>query len=402
MTKLYDVIVVGAGLAGSCAASCLARVGYDVALVDRRQNHPAEFRGEQIVGTQVAALARLGVLDHIAAWCMVTSRCEAARRGRIVGRLSEVHYGLPYYAIVEGARRSVPDHVTRYYGNARYLTSSDTTQSLQVGDDTILARLVVLATGLASIDRFGFFRRTIRKDHSLTFGFEVEADYRKVLAYYGERIRDRIDYLTLFPMGVGLRANLFVYRDPCDDWVDNFKRSPNFKLNRCLPGLAAIIGRYHATPPVEARAVSLYQTLKPPIPGIVPIGDAFQTSCPAVGSGFVRVITDVDRLCNLHIPNWLSTPGMGLGKISQYWDDPVKRDVDQEALRSAEYRRNAATETSIGWKLHRHRVHLQQALRRHIGIAPPSSVPPMLIGGVPSGGPVGRFAENKALPTKNG
>jgi 2-polyprenyl-6-methoxyphenol hydroxylase-like FAD-dependent oxidoreductase len=381
---MYDVIVIGAGLAGSAAASCLARAGYDVALVDRRHEHPAEFRAEQIVGTQVAAFARLGVLDHIVAQSRATSRCEAARRGRIVGQLSEVHYGIPYNAIVTGARASVPRNVHWYYGNAHNVSTSAITQRLEVGGETIHARLVVLATGLASVDQFGFTRHTIRRNHSLTIGFDVEAEYSQVLAYYGERIADRIDYLTLFPMGAALRANLFVYRDPSDDWVTQFRSTPTVLLDHYLPGLKDIIGHYRASPVIQARAVSLYQTVNASLPGIVLIGDAYQTSCPAVGSGFVRVITDVDRLCNLHIPAWLSTSGMGWDKTSEYWSDPVKLGVDREALRAAEYRRLAATETSIGWKLHRQRVRIQMGVQRLTGFAPPSSVPPMMIGGVPA------------------
>ena len=34
---------------------------------------------------------------------------------------------------------------------------------------------------------------------------------------------------------------------------------------------------------------------------------------------------DVQRLCNAYIPAWLATGGMGADKISQFYDDPVKR-----------------------------------------------------------------------------
>ena len=43
--------------------------------------------------------------------------------------------------------------------------------------------------------------------------------------------------------------------------------------------------------------------------GVVLIGDAFATSCPAAGTGARKVLTDVERLCNVYVPKWLATPG---------------------------------------------------------------------------------------------
>jgi len=96
--------------------------------------------------------------------------------------------------------------------------------------------------------------------------------------------------------------------------------------------------------------------------GVVLIGDAFQTSCPAAGTGIGRLLNDIDRLCNQHIPTWLATDGMDATKISQFYDDPIKRSCDAEALRIAEYRRAVKVETGVGWKLHRQRVALQNQL----------------------------------------
>ena len=68
--------------------------------------------------------------------------------------------------------------------------------------------------------------------------------------------------------------------------------------------------------------------------GVVLIGDAFQTSCPAAGTGVTRLLTDVDRLCNTHIPNWFATPGLGSSKIVQFYADPEKRAVDADSMGS--------------------------------------------------------------------
>jgi 2-polyprenyl-6-methoxyphenol hydroxylase-like FAD-dependent oxidoreductase len=45
-------------------------------------------------------------------------------------------------------------------------------------------------------------------------------------------------------------------------------------------------------------------------PGIVLVGDAFSTSCPAAGTGTTKVFTDVERLCNVYIPRLRLSEGV--------------------------------------------------------------------------------------------
>lgn len=87
--------------------------------------------------------------------------------------------------------------------------------------------------------------------------------------------------------------------------------------------------------------------------GIVLIGDAFQTSCPAAGTGVTRLLTDIDRLCNVLIPQWLETPGMGKEKIENFYSDPVKQATDMEAMRMAHYRRSLTVNHTLRWNFHR-------------------------------------------------
>ena len=64
--------------------------------------------------------------------------------------------------------------------------------------------------------------------------------------------------------------------------------------------------------------------------GVVLVGDAFATSCPAAGTGTGKVFTDVERLCNVHIPRWLATPRHGRGQ-----DRGVLRRPGEARLRRA-------------------------------------------------------------------
>ena len=95
------------------------------------------------------------------------------------------------------------------------------------------------------------------------------------------------------------------------------------------------MGDFTVTGFVQIRPVDLYVTKGYRQNGVVLVGDAFSSSCPAAGTGARKVLVDVERLCNVHIPRWLSTRGMGAAKIATFYDDPVKRECDAISLRKA-------------------------------------------------------------------
>ena len=130
-----------------------------------------------------------------------------------------------------------------------------------------------------------------------------------------------------------MRANLFVYRDLHDPWLKQFREAPRETLYAMWPGLRQLMGDFTVPGFVQIRPVDLYVTKGYRQAGVVLVGDAFATSCPAAGTGARKVLVDVERLCNVHIPRWLATPGMGEEKIAAFYDDPVKQACDASQRR---------------------------------------------------------------------
>jgi 2-polyprenyl-6-methoxyphenol hydroxylase-like FAD-dependent oxidoreductase len=104
---------------------------------------------------------------------------------------------------------------------------------------------------------------------------------------------------------------------------------------------------------VKIRPADLYVTRGHRQPGIVLIGDAFATSCPAAGTGLRKVFTDVERLCNVHVPRWLASEGMGVDKIAAFYDDPVKRACDAHSAAKAASMRSLSTDPGLSWQAQR-------------------------------------------------
>jgi 2-polyprenyl-6-methoxyphenol hydroxylase-like FAD-dependent oxidoreductase len=83
---------------------------------------------------------------------------------------------------------------------------------------------------------------------------------------------------------------------------------------------------------------------------VILVGDAFETTCPVTGTGTDKVFTDVERLCNVHIPAWLATEGMDESKIAAFYDDPVKTACDAWSSAKAFNFRSVSIETGIYWR----------------------------------------------------
>jgi hypothetical protein len=47
------------------------------------------------------------------------------------------------------------------------------------------------------------------------------------------------------------------------------------------------------------------------------------------------VFTDVERLCNVHVPRWLAGDAIGADQIAAFYDDPVKTAYDEHSAEKA-------------------------------------------------------------------
>src|SRR4026209_711634 len=93
-----------------------------------------------------------------------------------------------------------------------------------------------------------------------------------------------------------------------DPWLRAFRSSPRDTLMALMPGPEKITGAFDGPGTAQIRPADLYGTTGVEQAGVVLVGDAFATSCPAAGTGTGKVFTDVERLCNVHIPGWLASP----------------------------------------------------------------------------------------------
>jgi 2-polyprenyl-6-methoxyphenol hydroxylase-like FAD-dependent oxidoreductase len=394
-SESIDVIIVGGGLCGTLAAIMLGRSGLRVVLIDVYDSYPADFRAEQLVGSQVKKLESLELLDVLVGDTVPAGQAVATRAGKMVGVTPVPHYGISYERMINRARARIPSSVQFIKAQVVDLDlTADRQRATLSNGDVVDARLVVMATGHGQrlLSKLGIGRTTIRNQHSLAFGFDVlvespEMFRSSVLVAYGEQPAGAIDYLTIFFMGEKLRANLFTYGDHRDLWTKQFAREPTETLREAMPiAVNRMTGRMLANGRVQVRVNDLKVASNVRRDGLVLVGDAFQTSCPAAGTGIGRVMNDIDRLCRCYIPQWLTTEGMSSKKIGQFYDDLPKRLHDAEALRLAEYRRSLTIATSLGWRIHRQRVAFQNQFRflaRRAGIERRANHSPVGMGMAP-------------------
>lgn len=373
------IIVVGAGLSGTLAATLLARAGYAVTLVDRHAEFPPEFRVEKIAGGQVTAFERLGLLPALERAAVAFDQVVNARRGRLLDRTRSRHYGIFYQDLVEAMRAELPASVRFVVGRVSGLKASAERQTVSVlGEGDISGRLIVLATGMSDVLRrdLSIERKFIHQRQSLTFGFNIRPvggqSFRyPALTYYGEQASDGVDYLSLFPAAGVTRANLFVFRDHRDPWVKAMRDRPRETLVETLPGLAGLLGDFEVIDRVQSWLTDITVADNCRQAGVVLIGDAYQTSCPAAGTGVTRLLSDVELLCAGHIPGWMRTPGMDADKIAAFYDDPAKQALDADCLERADYRRNITVLPSLRWQARR-QVHFarREVLGRLVRLTP--------------------------------
>jgi 2-polyprenyl-6-methoxyphenol hydroxylase-like FAD-dependent oxidoreductase len=150
-----------------------------------------------------------------------------------------------------------------------------------------------------------------------------------------------------------MRVNLMAYRGMDDPWVQELRQRTETAMFVSMAGVARLVGPSEVAGPVKIMPADLYVTHGYLKPGVVLVGDAFASSCPAAGTGADKVFTDVERLCNVHVPRWMATDGMAVEKIGAFYADPVKRACDRFSFEKAFRARSVSTGEGLHWAAHR-------------------------------------------------
>jgi 2-polyprenyl-6-methoxyphenol hydroxylase-like FAD-dependent oxidoreductase len=360
--KYTDIVIIGGGLAGSTAAAMLGRAGIAAILIDPHPAYPPDFRVEKLSGDeQIARFRKTGLAESVLRKAAHAHENWIARYGFLLDKAPRAQIGILYDALVNGIRAEIPAAVEQIFAKAVSVSTTRDRQKIVLANgDTLSARLVVLANGLniGLRQTLGIKRQIVSPCHSISIGFDIFPVSRPsfafpALTYFSERPSDRIPYLTLFPVGNKMRANLFVYRGSDDPWLREFRLAPVKTLNAALPRFHRITGAFAIPGEIKIRPADLYNNTGYLRPGVVLVGDAFESTCPVTGTGTDKVFTDVERLCNMHIPAWLATEGMDESKIAAFYDDPVKTACDQWSIAKAHNFRSVSIDTDLYWRMQR-------------------------------------------------
>jgi 2-polyprenyl-6-methoxyphenol hydroxylase-like FAD-dependent oxidoreductase len=359
--RYTDVAIIGGGLAGSTAAAMLGRAGIAAVLIDPHVTYPPELRCEKLGGNQLTLLRKTGLADATLRATTLDGEVWEARYGHVVTKKPSDQHGIMYDALVNTMRAQIPGDVPIIHAKVVGIATSAERQKLVLSnDEEISARLVILSNGLNPGLRhlLGIRRQVLSPCHSVTLGFDVEPVGRPAfdfpaLTYWPARTSSRMAYLTLFPIGSAMRANLMVYRDMDDPWLPAFRKAPEEAMCELMPRLECLMGKFKVSGVIRIRPADLGINENVLQPGIVLAGDAFSTSCPAAGTGTTKVFNDVQLLCNTYIPRWLATEGMDTDKIAAFYDDPEKIACEEDCLTKAYHLRSLSIDDALSWRVKR-------------------------------------------------
>jgi 2-polyprenyl-6-methoxyphenol hydroxylase-like FAD-dependent oxidoreductase len=265
--RYTDIAVVGGGLAGSIAAAMLGRAGISAILVDPHPMYPPDFRVEKLSGElQIERFRKTGLAEATLRSATHDKENWIARFGYLLDRRPSQQYGIMYDALVNSIRAQIPPDVESIYAKAVSISTTAERQKVVLSNgEEISARLVVLTNGLnvGLRHQLGIERRLVSACHSISIGFYLAPVGRPsfpfpALTYFSERASARTGYLTLFPIGNTMRANLFVYRETDDPWLRQMRRAPEATLNALLPRLRRLTGDFQITGDVKIRPADLH------------------------------------------------------------------------------------------------------------------------------------------------
>ncbi|HXL11546.1 MAG TPA: NAD(P)/FAD-dependent oxidoreductase [Gemmatimonadales bacterium] len=297
MSARWDVIVVGAGPAGSATARLLAKAGARVLLLDRARFPREKPCSEYLSPESTRVLERLGaeVLDAVAAAAparLTGMRVVAPSGTGVVGRFDTFSFALPrttFDSILRDAAEAAGAEVREgvkveelvYDGGAVGGVVARATGNGK--RETIRARVVVGADGLRSVvaRRLGKVIRTAPYRVAFTAHVADACDVDDL----GEMHVGRPGYVGLGPIGAGVTTVALVLP------LAEARRGEQFfdELNR-FPGVAGRFDPRRIVRRVLATGPFARWSRRPAANGALLVGDAADFFDPFTGQGIYSAL----------------------------------------------------------------------------------------------------------------
>jgi 2-polyprenyl-6-methoxyphenol hydroxylase-like FAD-dependent oxidoreductase len=307
VTRNYDVITVGGGLAGAALATALARTGTRVLVLEREQQFRDRVRGEWLAPWGVEEAQRLGLGEAFEAAGAHILPALAGRAGKPrvdATPLGEVARTFSHPRLQEELLRQAERSGATVLRGAR-VTAVDRDASAVTYDhdgaaQVSTARLIVGADGRSSLVRRALAQpvHTYRSGRLLA-GVRLQNVAGDASAGYFLLDDERSGVASLFPQGGGLaRAYVFAQGDERDSYAgpEGFARFIETAIEMGIP--SEVLAGARQDGPLAAFAADESWVEQPAADGIALIGDAAGISDATWGMGIALAFRDARLLAD--------------------------------------------------------------------------------------------------------
>ncbi len=281
-----EVIVVGAGPAGSIAARELALQGHEVLLLEKAHFPRPKTCGDGLTPRAVAALQRLGLEEMVRAagayrvnWALLMGPSGQTMKmpfHGLPGKLPSYGYVLPRLVLDDLLRRAAQSAGAVLWQNSKVIAPRQDSRGRILGVEivqdgrrrTVLAPLTILATGAAFplLKLFGFLDRLPPVVRAVRGYWNQVIDLSPQLEFYFTVLNRIRGYAWLFPTAAG-KANIGLGVFP-----------PAAANSRASLNVRAMLAQFMATEP------SLQHRLADAVPAGKLAGYPLRTDFPAMRS----------------------------------------------------------------------------------------------------------------------